>query len=286
MTGAINQRQSMNDRPRLIGAHLILTKMHAPPRVSFQNMAQTRKSFYAVAVGRKPGIYRVWFGPQGAEMQVRGFAGARYKGFATLTEAEAWLKDPGHHAFTRKPRETGAASAPVDPEEYDILVYTDGGSIGNPGPGGWGAVIIEDHTRRELSGGYRHTTNNRMELMGCIMALRQIRDSRRVLVRTDSQYVVNGMNKGWAKKWRRNGWMRTPNEPAENYDLWEELLDLAARHHVTFEWVRGHAGHVENERCDTLAREMSARRNLPPDSNYEQCRTTITSCQDKRPQPR
>ena len=239
-------------------------------------MAQAKKSFYAVAVGRKPGIYRTWFGPQGAEMQVRGFNGARFKGFTTLAEAEAWLKDPGHRTFTPKPR-TAAALTPLDPDDYDILIYTDGGSIGNPGPSGWGAVIFEDHARKEIAGGYRRTTNNRMELMGCIMALRQLTDSRRVLVRTDSQYVANGMSKGWAKKWRRNGWMRTPDEPAENYDLWEELLDLAAKHHVSFEWVRGHAGHAENERCDKLVKEMSARRDLPPDSNYEQRRTTITS---------
>jgi ribonuclease HI len=240
-------------------------------------MAQAKKSFYAVAVGRKPGIYRTWFGPQGAETQVRGFTGARYKGFATLAEAEAWMRDPGPRTFTPRSSATSSATAPLDPDEYEILIYTDGGSIGNPGPGGWGAVIIEDHARHEISGGYRRTTNNRMELMGCIMALSQLKESRRVLVRTDSQYVVNGMNKGWARKWRKNGWMRTPDEPAENYDLWEELLDLASRHHVSFEWVRGHAGHAENERCDKLAKEMSARRDLPPDGNYEQRRTTITS---------
>ncbi len=274
MTGTINQRQTMVFHP-WARMHLILTKTQAAPRV-MAKMAEAKKSFYAVAVGRKPGIYRTWFGPQGAEMQVRGFTGARFKGFASLAEAEAWLKDAGKRSITRKSSTADAASAPLDPDEYDILIYTDGGSIGNPGPGGWGAVIIEDHARRELSGGFRRTTNNRMELMGCIMALRQIKDSRRVLVRTDSQYVANGMNKGWARKWRKNGWMRTPNEPAENYDLWDELLDLADRHHVTFEWVRGHAGHVENERCDTLVREMSARRDLPQDSNYEQRRTTIT----------
>ena len=240
-------------------------------------MAEAKKSFYAVAVGRKPGIYRTWFGTQGAEMQVRGFTGARFKGFATLVEAEAWLKDPSHRSFIPKPRTAATAANPLDPDDYDILIYTDGGSIGNPGPGGWGAVIFEDHARKEIAGGYRRTTNNRMELMGCIMALRQLKDSRRVLLRTDSQYVANGMNKGWAKKWRRNGWMRTPDEPAENYDLWEELLDLTAKHHVSFEWVRGHAGHAENERCDKLVREMSARRDLPPDSNYEQRCTTITS---------
>jgi len=238
-------------------------------------MAVAKKSFYAVAVGRKPGIYRAWFGPQGAETQVRGFTGARYKGFATLAEAEAWLNDPGSGTSTRKSRGGESASTPCHSGDYEILIYTDGGSIGNPGPGGWGAVIFEDHARRELSGGYRRTTNNRMELMGCIMALRQLKGSRRVLVRTDSQYVVNGMNKGWAKKWRRNGWMRTPTDPAENYDLWEELLELTDRHHVSFEWVRGHAGHAENERCDQLVREMSARRDLPPDSNYEQRRTTM-----------
>ena len=262
-------------------------------------MADNRKRFYAVAAGRKPGIYTRWFGPDGAEEQVRGFSGARYKGFATLAEAKKWLEglaSPGVSEEQRdaahQPRgsEEAAKSAERNSERKSppspgkavpsrrpkdraarILVFTDGGSIDNPGPGGYGAVILKGDDRIEISGGFRRTTNNRMELMGCIAALSRIEPpGQRVLVRTDSRYVVDGITKGWAARWRRNGWMRNPDEPAENSDLWEKLLDLVERHDVRFEWIRGHAGHAENERCDALARAEAAKRNLPPDPGYEE----------------
>lgn len=230
--------------------------------------------FYAVAVGRTPGIYATWFGPHGAEAQIKGFDGARFKGFLSLEEAEAWMESPGQGPrFRARPKP--AVEALSDPNAYDVTIYADGGSIGNPGPGGYGVVIIEGKERTELSGGARRTTNNRMELMGVIEGLSRVAEGARVLVRTDSQYVVNGIEKGWARKWQRNGWMRTSESPAENYDLWQRLLELTEGRKVVFEWVKGHAGHDENERCDELAREASARKGLPPDENYEQRRTTV-----------
>ena len=230
-----------------------------------------KKKFYAVAAGRKPGIYTEWFGGRGAEAQVHGCPGARYKGFATRAEAEQWLRGPGSAPRPRAARRSVHTPDPR-PEDRDgrILVFTDGGSIHNPGPGGYGIVILEDGRRREISGGFRMTTNNRMELMGGIVALSQFESPARVLLRSDSQYVVNGISRGWARKWRQNGWMRTPGGPAENSDLWEKLLALTEEHDVLFEWVRGHAGHAENERCDELARAASSKMGLPPDSKYEE----------------
>jgi ribonuclease HI len=136
-------------------------------------------------------------------------------------------------------------------------------------------VIIDGSKRQELSGGFRMTTNNRMELSGAIKGLAGFEKSVKVLLRTDSQYVVRGIMEGWAKKWCKNGWMRTRNEPAENYDLWKTLLELTGKHDVIFEWIKGHAGHDENERCDELARTISSRKDLPPDINYEEKQTTV-----------
>ena len=232
-------------------------------------MAKNKNRFYAVAAGRKPGIYTEWFGPKGAEVQIHGFAGARYKGFATRAEAQKWLKTPGTAPRPRRTPEAAPAQRPDDRKER-ILVFTDGGSINNPGPGGYGIVILNAGERSESSGGFRRTTNNRMELMGCIVALSQFREPARFLLCTDSQYVVNGITKGWAKRWRQNGWMRTAEAPAENSDLWEKLLELTEKHDTIFEWVKGHAGHAENERCDELARAASSKKNLPPDTQYEE----------------
>lgn len=137
-----------------------------------------------------------------------------------------------------------------------VAVYTDGACSGNPGPGGFGAILEYGGLTKELSGGERKTTNNRMELMGVITALEALREPCEVTVTTDSQYVVNAMTKGWAEKWRKNGWMRNKTDAAQNPDLWERLLALCAVHTVAFVWVRGHAGHPQNERCDELARKF------------------------------
>jgi ribonuclease HI len=139
-----------------------------------------------------------------------------------------------------------------------IIIYTDGACLGNPGPGGYGAVQLYQGKRRELSGGYRRTTNNRMELMGAIAALEALKARSKVLLYTDSRYVVDAVEKGWAQKWRRNGWRKPDKQMAMNPDLWERLLTACSQHEVRFEWVKGHAGNVENERCDVLANAAAA----------------------------
>ena len=140
-----------------------------------------------------------------------------------------------------------------------VTIYTDGACSGNPGPGGWGVILSYKGHKKELSGGERQTTNNRMELTAVIEGLSALTRPCRVNVVTDSKYVVDAITLGWARKWRAQGWMRNKKEKALNPDLWEALLNLLDRHEVTFTWVKGHAGHPENERCDALAVAAIAR---------------------------
>ncbi|MBU0480748.1 MAG: ribonuclease HI [Proteobacteria bacterium] len=229
-----------------------------------------KKNFYAIAVGAKPGIYDNW---PDAHAQVRGFPGAKFKGFPTRGEAESWLKNPGAtriSAQTKSTKKTTEAAADTSPRPGEVSIYTDGGSRFNPGPGGYGAVLIYNGKTRELGGGYRHTTNNRMELMACIVALREleVRDQP-ITLYSDSQYVVNGINKGWARGWRKRGWVKSDGQPAINPDLWGELLDLVEKLNITFRWVRGHAGHPQNERCDEMAVAWTGKENLPVDKGYK-----------------
>ena len=151
----------------------------------------------------------------------------------------------------------------------EVTIYTDGACLGNPGPGGYGAVLIHGDKRKELSGGYRRTTNNRMEIMGAIAALEALKKPCKVTLYSDSQYVVNAIEKGWAKRWRAKGWKRNDKEKAVNPDLWARLLDLCERYDVEFRWLRGHSGHVENERCDVLAVTAAKQPGLPKDPGYE-----------------
>ena len=134
-----------------------------------------------------------------------------------------------------------------------IEIFTDGACSGNPGPGGYGAILRYGKHEKEISQGFAETTNNRMELTAAIEALKLLKEPCEVTLFTDSQYLVNGINKGWAKKWKTNGWMRNKQEKALNPELWDQLLTLCERHKITFVWLKGHAGHPENERCDRLA---------------------------------
>jgi ribonuclease HI len=153
----------------------------------------------------------------------------------------------------------------------DISIFTDGACQPNPGPGGFGVIIVADGQRREFSGGFRKTTNNRMELYSVIFALRALPERRcRVTVFSDAQYVVRMINGGYAQRWRRDGWTRNGGkEPALNPDLWGPLLDLCAAHDVSFVWVRGHAEHPENTRCDELAVAARQQSGLPIDTGFE-----------------
>ena len=134
-----------------------------------------------------------------------------------------------------------------------VTIYTDGACSGNPGPGGWGAILVYGELKKELSGGEARTTNNRMELLGAITALEALKEPCEVALYSDSQYLVKAINEGWAVRWHKNGWMRNKKDPAVNVDLWERLLKLLEEHDVTFHWVKGHAQNPMNNRCDALA---------------------------------
>ncbi|MEI6972100.1 MAG: ribonuclease H [bacterium] len=157
-------------------------------------------------------------------------------------------------------------------------MYADGAASPNPGTGGYGIVLVIDGRRRELSGGFRRTTNNRMELMGVIVGLRTLQSARYdVTIYSDSKYVVDMFAGGYATAWRRNGWTRNHGrDPVLNPDLWGELLDLAAGHKVQFVWVRGHSDNMENTRCDEMAVQARQAKDLPVDAGYEK---TITPAQ-------
>jgi ribonuclease HI len=265
---------------------------------AIQSFMIKKKKYYAVAKGHKPGIYQEWFGENGAKINIDGFSNPIFKKFSALEDASLWLNEiTGNKVLTPDSRIHSSNLSKHDPptkadlfkskksaplmsfkkkpceSSGKVIIFTDGGCIQNPGPGGYGAVLKFNNCRKEISGGYRRTTNNRMELMACIEGLRVLKKPCEVVIYSDSMYVVNGIEKGWVQKWRSNGWMRTNTEPAENVDLWEELLELCTRHKVNFEWVRGHAGNLENERCDQLAKQNALKSGLPPDTAYETGKT-------------
>lgn len=134
-----------------------------------------------------------------------------------------------------------------------VTIYTDGACSGNPGPGGWGAILCYQGAEKELSGGEPHTTNNRMELTGVIAALRCLKEPCIVELYSDSKYVIDGLQKGWAKGWQKRGWIKSDKKPALNPDLWSELLALCDQHQMHYHWVKGHADNPKNNRCDELA---------------------------------
>ncbi|GIW05738.1 MAG: ribonuclease H [Dehalococcoidia bacterium] len=150
-----------------------------------------------------------------------------------------------------------------------VAIYTDGACLGNPGPGGYGVVLLHGGKRKELSGGRRRTTNNRMELLAAIVGLATLKRPCRVDLYTDSQYVYNGIALGWAAGWQRNGWRKADKAPVKNVDLWERLLAELARHDVTLHWVRGHAGNAENERADQLSVAAAQQPDLPADTGFD-----------------
>lgn len=135
----------------------------------------------------------------------------------------------------------------------EVTIFTDGACSGNPGPGGWGTILDYNGRRKELSGGEKNTTNNRMELTAVIEGLKALKEKCKVTVITDSKYVSDGINLGWARGWKANNWRKKDKKPALNPELWDELLTLIDNHVVTIKWIKGHAGHPENERCDRLA---------------------------------
>ena len=154
----------------------------------------------------------------------------------------------------------------------EVIIYTDGASRGNPGPGGYGVVLKHGRHRKELSGGFRKTTNNRMELMAVIAGLQALKEKCHVTIFSDSKYVVESYTAGWAHGWRAKGWKK-----AKNPDLWKTLLEICEQHQVKFKWVKGHAGNPENERCDVLSVLAAEQENLPADVGYERSGKTATN---------
>lgn len=227
-----------------------------------------KKKYYAVKKGYNPGVYDNW---ATAENQVKGYPGAQFKGFFSKEEAYEWFEGivslEKRGASSRKKQ---IIAVNRDDGEADVIIYTDGGAINNPGPGGYGVVLQHDNKQEEFFGGYRLTTNNRMELMACIVALQKTqRCPGKILLFSDSSYVVNGISKGWVKNWQRNGWLKSDKKPVKNRDLWEKLSLLVDALDIEFRWVKGHAGHPLNERCDKLAVKSARGSDLPVDEGYE-----------------
>jgi len=149
-------------------------------------------------------------------------------------------------------------STPPEPSDDDVItIYTDGACSGNPGPGGWGAILMARAHRKELKGGASETTNNKMELFAAISALEALKKPSRVALHTDSTYVMKGISE-WIHNWKKRGWKTASKKPVKNVDLWQRLDEARNRHDVSWHWVKGHAGHPENERADELAREGMA----------------------------
>lgn len=245
--------------------------------VKKRRMAQKR--FYAVKRGHKPGIYRTW---QECRAQVDSYSNADYQGFPTLKDAETYLNGSKPRSAPHEPVEIqDVITIPnfipgliqTDVSLRTIVIYTDGACTGNPGPGGYGVVLIHGNQRKELSAGFRLTTNNRMEILGCIAGLKALNQPCDVTIYSDSKYVVDTMTKSWALKWRSRGWKRKDQngelKDALNTDLWAQMVELCDQHRVRFKWIRGHDGNQENERCDQLARAAAALDRLGIDTVYE-----------------
>jgi len=245
-------------------------------------MTNKKKSIYVVINGRKPGIYSKWFGAGETAEQVEGFPDAIYKGFFTREEAVNWLKEfspetllkfaPNLIEYLDEKDNSSPTLAETIVELLNsekVVMFTDGCTNANSKAGGYGVVLKYKGSVKEIAGGFRETTNNRMEIMACIAGLQTLKKKSDVVIFSDSQYVVNGISKGWAKKWKAQNWMRNDKERAENPDLWAQLLELCNQHSVEFRWVKGHNGTKENERCDQLAREAARKGNLPADEALE-----------------
>ena len=157
---------------------------------------------------------------------------------------------------------------PHFPMLKQISLFTDGSCLGNPGPGGYGAILVYKQHQKELSQGYRLTTNNRMELMAAIAGLQSLQEPCMVRLTTDSQYVKQGITQ-WIQNWKRRGWLTASKEPVKNVDLWKLLDTEVQRHQVDWHWVKGHSGHDENERCDIVARDAAMSHDLLEDTGYQ-----------------
>lgn len=256
-----------------------------PPASYLPGVSKSKSKFYVVWAGRRTGVFRTW---TECQAQVNGYEGARYKSFKTQSDAVKAFKD-GPAASVSTPSK--ASAAPTKPRvnrgayaDHEValadgrwVIYSDGGCDPNPGPGGYGVVLMgTDGSRSEVSGGFRETTNNRMELMGWIEGLKLTPQQAKVAVFSDSKYVGDMYAKGYAHGWRDRGWKTASKKPAANADLWAQLLKLVDERDVVFTHVYGHTGVEENERCDVLTHE-ARRRDPQVDSAYESGETTETT---------
>jgi len=150
----------------------------------------------------------------------------------------------------------------------EVEIFTDGACSGNPGPGGYGVILLYGKFRKECSGGFSRTTNNRMEIFAAIVALEALKEPCKVTLCSDSSYLVNAVSKHWISGWKRSGWRKADRKPVLNADLWQRLDASLSTHQVTFQWVKGHASNVNNNRCDELATTAAAAKDLPPDPGF------------------
>lgn len=206
---------------------------------------------YAVKSGRETGLFYSW---ADCEKQVKGYSGAVYKSFTSEIAAKAYLN--GEELPEKEATEETFVI--TYPEGFDhnrvIEVYTDGACSGNPGPGGWGVVLIYGEHYKELSGGVPHTTNNQMELMAAIQGLKALSKPSSVLLTSDSKYLIDAMTQGWLLNWKfKTNWKTSKKEDVKNIDLWEAIYDLSQTHKIAWQWVKGHASNNYNNRCDELA---------------------------------
>ncbi|PIE74740.1 MAG: ribonuclease HI [Deltaproteobacteria bacterium] len=224
-----------------------------------------QKKWYAVRKGYKTGIYKSWFGEDGAKKQVDGYKGAQYKGFTNINDAENFMSGKSGLSVSHKNSENSHHI-----NENMIIVYTDGGCINNPGAGGYGAVIIKNGIVHKLSGGRRYTTNNRMEMLACIKALEYLKlEKREIVVYTDSAYIVNAVNKKWLFSWQKNNFIKSDGKEVLNRDLWIEILKYLNLLNVKLRWVKGHSGIEYNEICDKLANSEARKNSSERDKWFE-----------------
>lgn len=233
-------------------------------------MMKSGKKYYAVVKGARPGLYTSWSGENGAQAQVFGFLGAKFKGFAELEDALDYLHEHGIQVEGHKDHQPR-----VRYHDDGIHIFIDGGSIKNPGPGGYGVVLLYQGRRKELSQGFEKTTNNRMELWACIAALASLKKKMPITVYSDSRYIVDNIVQGHAHRWRLNNWLASSKKLVENVDLWRRLLTLVDEYQPQFIWVKGHSGSAENERCDQLAKAAAHGDHLAVDEGYDQETATL-----------
>ncbi|MCF7826779.1 MAG: ribonuclease HI [Candidatus Marinimicrobia bacterium] len=236
------------------------------------------KKVYAVFQGHQPGLFCSW---EEASQQVKNFKGAKYKSFPDRDSAITWLREcvlaanePVAQSIIELIKTQNSQIAPASKTSTPglngkIIIHTDGGASPNPGVGAYGVVLQKGSRRKELSAGYQFTTNNRMEMMAVIVALQSLNKSSDVVLYTDSKYIVDSITKRWVYGWKKRGWKKSDGNRPENVDLWEVIIPLLEEHQVEFHWVKGHAGHAENERCDVLVGEARKNKNLLVDTGYK-----------------